>query len=235
MRWIYRSAAAAASAGLVAFLILSPAVAAQELAGATKGGWTLRGFGARLGTTGDTLHSGPPIDPFPPVIESSFTLDDGSGAGLALEYLATRRLGIEALAIRADLDGVLRVRALDQVSPEGTLTRDVSCDLYGVGLNLHLTPGRRADVYLGPLVALARYGDFRADLGGLTFVTDLDDDTAFGVTLGTDVALGRSRNWALTASARRLWATAVRGRSGRDLDLDPLIAAAGVAYRWGGS
>ena len=222
--------AAAATAVLCVFLILAPVAAAQELAGDAKGGWALRGFGSWVGTAGDTLHSGPPIDPLPPAIESSLTLDDGSGAGLALEYRATRRLGVEALALLADLDGVLRVRALDQVSPEGTVTRDVSCDLVGAGLNFHLTPGRRADVYLGPLVAIVQYDDFRADLGGLTFLSDFDDDTAFGVTLGADVALGRSRHWAFTASARQLWS-----RASRDLDVDPLIASAGVAYRWGGS
>lgn len=219
-------------------LIVNPAATARqhagEDAGEDAGRWVVRGFGARIEADGDTLRSGPPIDPLPPVVEHSLTLEDGSGVGLALEYRATRRLGVEALALAADLDADFRLRSIDPPAPTTRVTRDVSSDLLGVGLNVHLTPGRRVDLYAGPLVALVRYGDLRAEAGDLVFSADFDDDTALGVTLGADVLLGSSGRWAATGTLRRLWSTTEVVDTGAELDVDPWIASAGIAYRWGG-
>lgn len=183
--------------------------------GTEKGSWTLRGFGAWLDTKELRFESGPSIDPFPflPTVEFSFTLGDGSGAGLALEYRATHRLGMEALAIRADLDGELRLSISNPQFQEQVVPTDVEGDLYGLGLNVHLTPSRRFDVYVGPLVAYVDYGNFKGsfdiavgpgDLMGSAEVR-FDDDKAYGATLGADVPLGRSGAWAVSAAVRKLW------------------------------
>lgn len=228
-----RFAITTARIGLLAGLVLCPVSAAGAAAGQGAGAWTLRGFGARLDTTGDTLRF-VPIDPLPPVTREELSLDDGSGVGLALEYRATRRLGIEALAIFADLDGELRLHRIDPPGPDEVVTRDVSSDLLGLGLNVHLTPGRRIDLYVGPLAAFVRYGDVRATVGGATFGVDFDDETAFGATLGADVALGDTGRWALTAALRRLWSTASLDDTNLEIDVDPLLASLGLAYRWRG-
>lgn len=234
MRSSHRVAAAAAAIGLLAAWIVPSAASAQGAAGWGEGSWALRGFGVRLETGGDELR-GLPLDP--PLTASRFTLEDGSGAGLAVEYRATRRLGFEALAILADLEGEFRLRHIDPAGPDEVVRRDVATDLYGIGLNVHLTPGRRFDIYVGPLVALVRYDDFRPRplAGGARFTADLDDDTATGVTLGADMALGPSGRWAVSGAVRQLWSSVERAESGRELDVDPLIASLGLAYRWGGS
>lgn len=232
--------AAAATAGLVGLLLFSPAAAAQGASGAEKGSWTVRGFGAWLETDDFTFQSGPAIDPLPPVIDFfSFSLGDGSGAGLALEYRATRRLGVEALAIRADIEGELRIVVSNPPIPEQVVRQDVETDLYGLGVNFHLTPGRRIDLYVGPLVAYLQYDDFNAsfDLGGFTgtFQARFSDDTAYGATLGADIPLGSSGRWAVSGAVRQLWYDSDEGdEDSTEIELDPLVATAGVAYRWGG-
>jgi len=236
MKQSYHSARWLSAACLIVGLILCPLAVTAAPAGQDAGTWTVRGFGAWVGTTGDALRSGPPIDNFAPVVEFSLTLDDGTGAGLALEYRATRRLGIEALAVLADLDADFRLRVFDQGVSVSQETRDLSTDILGLGLNLHLTPQRRIDVYAGPLVALVRYGDVTADFAGGEFIilADFEDDTAFGVTLGADIALGSSGRWACSLALRRLWSSAKVADSIFEVDVDPLIASAGLAYRWGG-
>ncbi|HEX6198996.1 MAG TPA: hypothetical protein VF150_01945 [Thermoanaerobaculia bacterium] len=238
MRSTQRFAAAAATAGLVGLLLLSPAAAAQGASGAAKGSWTLRGFGAWLDTDEFRFDSRS-IDPFPPVIEFTFTVGDGPGAGLALEYRATRRIGVEALAIRAELEGEFRLVGFSPSFPEQVVTDDVETDLYGLGLNIHLTPSRRFDVYAGPVVAYVKYGDFNATVelgfGTGTFEATFTDDTAYGAVLGADFPLGGSGRWAVSGALRQLWYDSGNDEEGTiEVGLDPLIATAGVAYRFGG-
>lgn len=229
MRSDRRLVAVAAVAALLAFDHGTAAMAREPASPA----WAVRGFGAWVSTRADPIQLRS-IDPLPPVIDARFTLDDGAGGGLALEYRATRRIGIEAFVIQSDLDAEYRLRVLDPPTPEAVATGDVASDLYGAGLLVHLTPGRRIDVYVGPLAARVRYGHFHSELGGLAFQLDLDDDTAYGVTLGADLAMGRTGAWAVTAALRQLWSSSGRSGSVFQFDVDPLIACAGVAYRWGG-
>ena len=236
MRSTHRFAAAAATA-VIGLLFFSPAAAAQGGYEAGKGSWTVRGFGAWLDTDGEPLHFRS-IDQFPPVGESSFDLGDGDGMGLALEYRITRRLGVEALALVADLEGEVRSVFTDPPIPEQVVTRDVETELFALGLNLHLMPGRRIDVYLGPILAFVEYGEFRAPVvtgeatTGTAFI-ESSDDTALGATLGADLFLGSSGRWALSGAVRQLWSR-FRKDSFFEIETDPLIATAGVAYRFGG-
>lgn len=237
MRSTQRFAAAAATAGLVGLLLFSPAAAAQGGYEAGKGSWTVRGFGAWLDTSGEPLVFRS-IDPFPPVGESTFTLGDGEGIGLSLEYRITRRFGVEALGLTADLEGEYRSTFIDPPIPEQVVTQNVEAEIYGLGLNLHLMPGRRIDVYLGPILAFVEYGEFRALVvtgeatTGTAFI-ESSDDTALGATLGADLFLGSSGRWALSGAVRQLWSR-FREDSFFEIETDPLIATAGVAYRFGG-
>lgn len=221
---------------LICGLCLCPLAAVAQPGGQQAGSWSVRAFGSWLDTAGDTLGPGQRIDPLPPIVEPSLTIDSGTGAGLALEYRATRRLGVEALALFADLDADARLRPIEPPGPPAEQTQDLSTDLLGVGLNIHLTPGRRVDIYAGPLVALVRYDEvtFVFDGGEHVLSTDFDDDTAFGVTLGMDIALDRAGAWALTSSLRQLWSSTEVEGTNQELDIDPLIASLGIAYRWGG-
>jgi hypothetical protein len=230
-----RSVVLACALGLALGLVSSSAGVAQGPGGGDAGSWTVRGFGAWVEPTDDSFAFGRPIEPPLPDEPSSaaFTLDDGSGWGLGLEYRLTRRLGVEAQAIVADLDSELELRFGVPVNLIGVDRREVGIDLYSLGLNVHLTPERRLDVYAGLLGALVSYDDFRGQVGGITFRREGIDDTAVGLALGADLFLDRSRRWAATAAVRQLWST---GDAGDDLgiDVDPRIVTAGVAVRWGG-
>ena len=216
--------------------LAAPSAGMAQGPGSDAGSWTLRGFGVWIHPSDDPFPFGPPIEDPPlagPRLTPSFTLDDGSGWGLALEYRVTRRLGIEAQAILADLDSEFRLRFGEPVNTEGADRRELETDVYGLGVNFHLTPERRIDVYAGVFGALVSYGEFQGVVSGITFFQEVDDDTALGVGLGADLFVDPSRRWAATAAVRRLWSTAtpVEGLGG--IDVDPVIVTAGVAVRWG--
>ena len=86
------------------------------------------------------------------------------------------------------------------------------------GLNFHLTPNRRVDLFLGPLVGFVGYGG------------DFDDDLAWGVNLGVDVPL--PWRWYFTGGARYLKSSAEAPASGLDLEVDPIILSAGLSIRF---
>lgn len=230
--------AATAAAGLAALLCLAPAAAAQDGYEAGKGSWTVRGFGAWIDTEGFE-ESGHSLHPFP-VFSSALTIGDGNGVGLSLEYRITRRIGVEAFALEGELDGEFRLVFTDPPNPEQRVTQGVETDLYGLGVNLHLTPGRRVDLYVGPVVAEIRYDDFSGfincghPLTRCTFDFKFADDTALGVTLGADVTLGDTDRWALSVTLRQLWSDPQEGPDRREIEMNPLIATAGVAFRFGG-
>jgi len=231
-------AAAIATAGVIGLLFFSPAAAAQGGYEAGKGSWTVRGFGAWIDTEGFERRSHSLHD-FP-VFSSVLTIGDGDGVGLSLEYRITRRIGVEALALEGELDGEFRLVFTDPPNPEQRVTQGVGTELYGLGVNLHLTPGRRVDAYVGPVVAEIRYDDFSGfincghPLTRCTFQTTFSDDTALGMTLGADVTLGNTDRWALSAAVRQLWSDPEDELERTELEMDPLIVTAGVAFRFGG-
>lgn len=121
----------------------------------------------------------------------------------------------------------------EPVNAEGADRRELETDVYGLGVNFHLTPERRIDVYAGVFGALVSYGEFRGVVSGITFFQEVDDDTALGVGLGADLFVDPSRRWAATAAVRRLWSTATPAEGLGGIDVDPVIVTAGVAVRWG--
>lgn len=87
MRSKSRSIVLACGIGLAFGLVASSAGMAQG-PGGDAGSWTVRGFGAWIQPSDDPFPFGPPIEDPPlagPRLTPSFTLDDGSGWGLALE------------------------------------------------------------------------------------------------------------------------------------------------------
>lgn len=186
---------------------------------------TVRGFVAWLDSPARS-------DTGNPFIQSSKRIDDGSGWGLGLEYRLSSRIGVEAIGLVANLEGSFRVERL--IPPDllivATGPAELEAQYFGVALNVHLLPERRVDVYAGPLVTIARYGEFEGQSAGGSLRIDFSDGTALGVGAGIDVPVRGSPTWTFCAGARRLWATARAGDL--ELDLDPWIATAGVAYRW---
>lgn len=212
----------------LALLLLPTAVAAQVV---EQPRWIIRGFGAQVQTGGaeDFVDASTPGQ----VDHTKVRVDNGTGFGLAAEYRMTCRLGLEGGYIFAPLDAHFLYDANNEWLRGDD---DLDTDLITLGLNIHLTPEARADLYVGPLVAWANYGNPEFNVGGSlgTVEGSFDDEFGFGAQLGLDLPFRAGGNWALNGAVRYL-ALGADGtvRQPMDLDLDPLIASLGLAYRFG--
>lgn len=176
----------------------------------------------------------------------SLTLESQSAASpfLGYERRFTDLLGLEFTVWSADhdVDGRLQGTAWLLDSNTGELISVASLDVtekvgkvsvtpLTAGLNFHLTPRSRADVYLGPFVSYVLYGDFEVE--GADSMA-IDDDFAFGGVVGVDIRLG-SGGWILTGAGRYLDTSASPkdlGPGDDPLDVKPWVVqvSAGVKF-----
>jgi outer membrane protein W len=159
------------------------------------------------------------------------------GAGLGFEYRASEHFGFEVGAVSSKIkdeigfsfgDEDFSVESSFRVTP--VLAR----------LNFHLTPGRRADLYLGPVAGWVRYGDtdvrVRVPGEGSILVGHARNKDGFagGAHIGLDVPFG-TRGLFFTSDATWLKARVkpASNSGGEDsFDLDPVIVQAGLGYRF---
>ncbi len=173
----------------------------------------------------------------------SVDADDAWGLGVSGEYQVSDLLGVELGIMRAVPDvNILLEDTLLGVSLKAT--DDLTMTPLSIGLNFHLTPGQRFDLYLGPFLAYVLYSDLEwrvnetIDVGGVPIVIDetlrmsVANDLAYGAVAGVDIPVG-SRGWYLSGTlkymATELDITDPDGDS-ENLSLDPIIVAIGVRY-----
>jgi outer membrane protein W len=165
----------------------------------------------------------------------SISTGSGFGFGLDLEYRVSHRLGVDF--------GVL------SAAPSVGTSVDVGWKSIGIsasagvtmtpitaGLNVHLTPDNRLDVYLGPLVAYVVYEGFTLTAGpGLSESFSSENDVGFGANLGVDVDLDNNGRWTFNAAIKYIDSTLEGqpsdGDAGRT-DFDPTIVGFGFGYRF---
>ena len=169
------------------------------------------------------------------------SLDPSFGGGLGIEYRATRRLGVELSLASVELndEAGFQFFGTELLVIEST----VRATPLLAQLNVHLTPDRRADVYLGPVVGRLQYGDLeveiRSDVLGERLVAapvETKDGYAWGAHVGLDVPFG-ARGAFFTAGVTWLRAEVETEGGGEEegggrIDLDPLLARAGFGYRF---
>ncbi len=207
--------------------------------------WILRGFGAQFDTTGDNVLTVRQVEiPLGFAAASGFRsagaaalqvseereqfgIENGGGLGFAVEYMVNRRVGVDLDVILAEIDTNLMY---DIDDAWGMDDQNMDIRPLSLGVNFHLTPGRRFDLFVGPFVSLVQYGDVTHRALGRTFRNDPDDDTAFGAKIGVDIPFGWESPWALTLGARYI-STSVDAQS-FSLDVDPMIGIVGFAYRF---
>lgn len=148
--------------------------------------------------------------------------DDATGFFLAYEARFSKLLGVEIFATRAEPE--FETRLGDYEIPAETVTQagktDVEFNAVTAGLNVHVFGRGAVDLYVAPLFGYAFFGD--------TF----QDDIVYGAGVGLDVGFGK-RGLAFTASVRYLKSKAeVEDEENVEIDLDPLIISAGLAYRF---
>lgn len=165
------------------------------------------------------------------------------GFGLGLEYRASDRFGIELGAFSGQIENGFdfdepEIDLLD-IETEQQLTPIL------LQLNFHLTPGRRADVYLGPVVGLFTGGD--VDLAvrspfledGITRLKlNADEPVAWGAQVGVDLPIS-DRGAFFHLGATYLNADVTLSEVDDDGELseveaatDPLLLRIGFGYRF---
>ena len=165
----------------------------------------------------------------------SISTSSGFGFGLDLEYRASRRLGVD-FGVLSATPAVGTSIEVGWKSINLSASADVTMTPISAGLNVHLTPDSRFDVYLGPLLAYVIYDNFTLSAGpGLSESFTSENDVAFGANLGVDVGLGNDGRWTLGAAVKyidtTLEANPNDGAAG-STDFDPTIVGVGVGYRF---
>lgn len=167
-----------------------------------------------------------------------------AGVGLGLEYRISPRIGVELNVSTAEIedDFDLAHIAIFPFDIEST----VRVTPVTLQLDWHLTPGRAADLHIGPVVGWVLAGDIHVTTRGpfpLPGVSrerrTTEDALAFGAHIDLDVPLGE-RGLFLAFGATYLHAdleaTEIEAGTGRTVEssfeLDPLIAQLGVGYRF---
>jgi outer membrane protein W len=168
------------------------------------------------------------------------------GGGLGLEYRATPRVGVELGGLSAEMEDETE---FDFLFAEIDIETAVRITPVLARLNVHLTPGRRADLYLGPVAGYVAMSDLTwrvrtsafgdpPEVEQVRFPTE--DQFTWGAHLGLDVRLGDGGSF-LTAGATYLdLPVEVRFPGDDDPpdeeelgirgDLDPLVFHLGYAY-----
>jgi hypothetical protein len=165
-----------------------------------------------------------------------YDIDLGAGVGVNAEYRLSRRLGVDL--------GVLAGSGVDFVGHAGWIG-DTEYQIYDTlaftaltaGLDIHLTPDSRADLYLCPLVGMMHYGGlvFEAGSGRVTTGVDFDTDLALGASLGLGVPLGNRQHWTFNTNLTYLESTLngdSRGHLQIEEDYDAMLFALGFGYRF---
>ena len=174
---------------------------------------------------------------------SSFGLDsdDSVGIGLDLEYRASRRfgLGLGVLTSKVGRELGLEFFGADLLVIESSVRMTPVL----ARLDVHLTPDRKVDLYLGPVVGYVHYGDLRteirSDVLGESIPVDrarTKDGFGWGAHIGVDAPIGEG---GFFFSARATYLNAEvevdddEAESGRSsFGLDPLVAQVGFGYRF---
>lgn len=169
------------------------------------------------------------------------TGDAGLGFSLVGEYRVTDRLGVELGAqwsendLELEYGGIAFCGSAFCIVTVGDSVRPLTLS---VGLDIHLTPGRRADLYVGPVLGYVLYSDPTFRAMGETLRVSMDDDFAWGGVVGLDVPLG-DEGWHLSGGVRYLEAgsdVTARDEEGvagtASLDFDPVAVFVGFGYRF---
>jgi outer membrane protein W len=190
-------------------------------------GWRLRvDFGFfDLGGDGITVDTG--TNTFRTEVQA------GGGAGVRGEYQPLRWLGVEFgffSGATVDVD-------FDFSGGSGSTRVDVSSFVpFTVGLDIHLTPRSRVDLYIGPQLAWVRFNNVQVSVGSATTggSISVDSDVGPGAILGLDIPLGASRRWAFQMNLRYFKTTMEGGNNGDSLkaDFEPTIFSLGFGYRF---
>ncbi len=189
--------------------------------------WIVRAHGLILSTSGDPAVA--PRETAEGIEQISHEVGNGSGFGLSLEFLINGTYGEEIGIYDGDLDSDLSIDNGSQIRLDSA---DTGWEIYTLGCNYHFTPSPRIGVSLGAFAAITFFDDTFFFTGGGSEKLTFDDDYGIGLKVGLDIPLGANSGWLLTAEGRYLSTILETEGLTRDIEINPLILAAGVGYRF---
>lgn len=193
--------------------------------GAAAGAWLVRGYFAKFDV--DDSSTTRLVLPDGAQNRTDFMMSSAKGFGADAEYLLSDRIGIDFGILVGDIDSLWKV---DFIEDWAMQNKDVGFTMFSAGVNFHLSPSSRADVFAGPFVALVDYSSETFRALGQTLDADLEQDTALGAQLGVDFPFRAGGPWAVTGSLRYLpTSTRIKGTDYK-LDVDPLMTVIGISY-----
>jgi outer membrane protein W len=165
------------------------------------------------------------IDEIP--VTARHEADDAVGYGLGYEYRYSKLLSFGASLSYWDHE--IHLTATD----EGGATvfdgkhGDWSWMPLLLDANFHVLGKGAIDLYLGPTVGYAMFGDFKG-AGGGNYASS--DQFTYGVNVGLDIGLGE--NWALSGGLRYLLLDGEVDGYDYTIPFDPFIVTVGVGRRF---
>jgi outer membrane protein W len=167
------------------------------------------------------------------------------GGGLAVEYRATPRLGIELGGLTTAFEDET---SIDFFQASFISEVDFRMTPLLARLNVHLTPDRRVDLYVGPVAGYVLMSDLThrltfpgLELGTISVEVDIptEDQFTWGAHVGLDVRLGQGSSF-LSAGATYLdlpleiEAVSIPEDPVDTIstDFDPLVVHLGYSYRF---
>ena len=150
-------------------------------------------------------------------IASSVEASSEVGWEIGGEWKASDRLGIELAYFDATHD----------VEADGTAIGEISLRPWNFSLNFHLVDGDRISWWVGPTVSYIDWSEVELNGGGSL---DVDSQTTFGASTGMSIGLGES--FAFQAGLRWLDASVDSPVLPDEVDVDPLFASVGIAFRF---
>lgn len=178
-----------------------------------------------------TMFSGFDANTVP--VREKFQVGDAFGVGVGLEYYFNDRIGLEGELEYAETDGTF----VFDLGQDWVLDED-EAETFALffGPNFHLTPNKRPDFYVGPIVGLVDIGSYDFQTFGVSTEANVDSEFTWGARVGVDVPFSEVSPWAFNASARWLNMSPDIELSNPllnptyDSDLDPITLSVGVAY-----
>ena len=216
---------------IVAAALLGVLLAAAASATAPEQGWRLRVNGYWIDSSEG--RASPGNTGYRSRVENSAA----AGGGVAGEYRFGPRLGLELGALGgADNDYTLAFDA-GAIAVTDTMAFGAVC----AGLNIHLTPGKKADLYAGPFVAHVTYSDILVGVApgfAGSVAVNFANEIALGASIGVDVPISQS-HWIFNAGVKYLAASpetslewGAVGSRRESASIDPLMVGVGFGYRF---
>ena len=157
--------------------------------------------------------------------DDKLQLEDTFGAQASFEFLATGNLGIEPALTWGNHDAVV-------TGPQPDLDiGEIDLLTLTFNFNFHVLPNSRTDLFLGPTIGYAFWGDLKSDLFAQNFAAE--DEFTYGFNIGVDVPC-KSEHWAFSAVVNYLVLdVSLEGQAPQpDLSVDPFQFKIGIAYKF---